>query len=452
VQAGRSRVALAQLCLAPAWRDSNAASKLRVSLRRIADHLARGGAKVDVLIVADAPGAAAELRLRWVAWHAPPLASFIGPETAAPVIDHPYTTGESTMKLPFSFLNKSAHTPDAQQEPQLPALAPQAVPTQRRQGAQLPLALAQIAEHIAHTEVHDLQELGMQAAYRLSILTFWVSAANQPALRNLMEINQRDPGAARRVLQAAFAKTRGAAQLDTRRLALAFTPGDNLPRDAAEVLIVCGRDTVALPYSYEGEIDLLPGNSADPGAVHAPPSRPPSSAVTPQEGSREVTPLCLWLHTAGRATPQRWFLRQAAQVGADGAQCEVVVDWSRVSGQHLRLTPSPQGGWQVQDDSRNGTLCLDAEHAPSLGNPPERPLPKGQPTTLPRAGSLRLGVGADDPLLHYAQLGLPPSVDAAAAVAAPAAPSRRVTELGPAMAMELPGSLSGERTTRADRG
>lgn len=328
------------------------------------------------------------------------------------------------MKLP-NFFNKTAAvaSPNPAAEPQL---APQPMAPARRSGTQLPLALSQMAEHIARQEVHDLLELGMNGRYSLCTLSFWVSAANQPALRNLMEINQRDPGVARQVVQAAFAKSSSAALLDTTRLALVFTPGDNLPRDAAEVLIVCGRDTVALPYTYSGEIELPKGGEA--GAALA-----GTSAAATSTGQASLTqapaPVCLWLQTAQQPVVQRWLITQACTVGADPSS-DIRVDWSRVSGLHLTLQPDAQGGWTVCDDkSKNGTLCLDAEHVATPGNPPEAPLIKGKTAALPRAGCLRLGADPSDPLLHFAQLGR--ALVDRTVVAPVRAPSRRVTELGP---------------------
>lgn len=331
------------------------------------------------------------------------------------------------MKLRNIFTKPATANTSAPAPAPEPQLALQPIAPTRRSGTQLPLALSQMAEHVARQEVFDLQELGMDGRYRLFTLNFWVSAANQPALRNIMEINQRDPGAARQVVQAAFAKSSSAALLDTSRLALVFTPGDNLPRDAAEVVIVCGRDTVALPFSYSGEIELpnvgAEGPAVTSGSLHtAPSSRQPTAAPSP-------APLCLWLQIANQTMAQRWLMTQSSAVGADPA-CDIRVDWSRVSGQHLTLQPDAQGGWTVCDEkSTNGTLCLDAEHSASPGNPPEAPLIKGKAVALPRAGCLRLGAGPGDPLLHFAQLGRAP---VAAPAAAPVrAPSRRVTELGP---------------------
>lgn len=439
IRAGRQRVAHAQLRLSVAWRGQAAAELRGVTLQALALHLAASGAKVEVLLVAG--HASAELRLRWVAWHAPPLASVLTECPTPTPTSRSATTNPENCTMKFPFFAKTTPSADGTAAAE-PRLAPQALARTHSNGAQLPLALAQVAEHIARHEVHDLLELGMSGRYRLFTLNFWVSAANQPALRNLMEINQRDPRAAKRVVEAAFAKGRSAALLDTSRLVLVFTPGDALPRDAAEVLIVSGRDTVTLAYSYQGEIDLpAPGPVAEAPSVPANAASDASGAVLPAS----APPLCLWLQTAQQPVPRRWLVRGPTQVGADDS-CDVVVDWSRVSGQHLRLLPLPTGGWQVQDDSRNGTLCLDAEHTPTAGNPPERPLPKGQPCPLPRAGGLRLGGGPQDPLLHFAQIADP--VAAPAPVAARSAPPRRMTELGPVMPQATAAPQAVTRGTR----
>lgn len=424
-QAGRRRVGHAQLCLSTAWRSAGDA---KVRLQRLAEFFAISGAKVEVIFVASP--VPAELRLRWLAWHAPPLVSNLSaqPTGPSPVVPSPLPLnpmlGLNTMKLP-AFFSKSASAAASEASAHEPQLSPQPQPPERRSGTQLPLALSQVAEHIARQEVHDLLELGMNGRYRLFTLSFWVSAANQPALRNLMEINQRDPSAARQVVKAAFAKTNSAALLDTSRLALVFTPGDNLPRDAAEVLIVCGRDTVALPYTYSGEIEL-PSEvvQSTPGATAHP--RPAEGATGAQPSP---APLCLWLQAAQPAMARRWLITKNSTVGADPV-CDVEVEWTRVSGQHLLIQPNAQGDWTVVDEkSTNGSLLLDAEGHATPGNPPEAPLIKGKITPLPRAGYLRLGGGPTDPLLHFAQLG---SVrQNVASAAPPSARSRRVTELGP---------------------
>ncbi|MDZ7812189.1 MAG: FHA domain-containing protein [Ideonella sp.] len=451
-RAGRQRVAHAQLCLGQAWFGTPhpaaaPAPNHEPRLRTLAQFMADAGAKVEVLRVVSPH--TAELRLRWVAWHAPPQASFIaqtlpppGPTPDTTPHSSPTPTGDSLMKFPFFSKTEPSPAPHAgPAQAQEPSLTPQPLGATRAPGAQLTQALSQLADHIARQEVQDLIELGMHSRYRLHSLNFWVSAANQPALRKLMDINQREPAAAKRLVEAAFAKSGQAALLDISRLSLVFTPGDNLPRDAAEVLIVSGRDTVSLPYSYSGEIELPPVatssplGAADPrrstdlnagSAATAAPPAPDAAAPVPAP----VPPLCLWLHTTGQSTPRRWLVHAGVEVGAL-PDCAVQVDWSRVSGQHLSLQPDEQGRWQVQDHSSNGTLCLDAEQPPSPGNPPERPLPKGQTLPLPRAGSLRLGASPQDPLLHFAQLAAPQSAAVAAEPPRPAS-SRRATDLGPA--------------------
>jgi hypothetical protein len=424
-RAGRQRPAHVQLCLTTDWRCFFTGAQPPACVHALAEHLAQGGTKVEVLIVAS--GHPAELRVRWVSWHDPPTASLLPPWPPSLCVTPPSShSGDSVMSL-FNFFNKTTQAKDYSLEPHMPKLDPQPLASQRHGGAQLPLALSQMAEHIVRQEVHDLLELGMKARYRLTTLSFHVSAANQPALRNLMEVNQRNPAAARQVVHNAFAKSASAALLDTRRLALLFTPGEQLPRDAAEVLVVCGRDTVALPYTYSGEIELP--NEAD---SLAPSDARGAAALHQGPGAAAVASvLYLWLQTAEQPVAKRWRIAQSSTVGA-ARECDIQVDWPRVSGQHLVLAPDAQGLWTVRDDkSTNGSLCLDAEHASGPGNPAEMPLLKAQTHRLPRAGCLRLGSEPADPLLHFAQL----ETTHTRTVPAPSArASRRVTDPGPAIA------------------
>lgn len=409
-QAGRHCVDHVQLCLALAWRTPSAQEE-RARVEPLVSFLASSGSKVEVLFVAST--VSAELRLRWVQWHAPPMAS----ELSSSI--HPAVQFQSPGAFAMSFFSnlfkKSAPVATPQHEPQLTTQ-----PSEPVRGMQLPLALSQIADWIAQYELHDFRQLGMTTArYRVLTLNFSVSAANLQVLQKLMDLNMRDPAAASSVVRAGFARSRSVDLLETTHMGLVFTPDTDLPQDAAEVLVVAGRDTVRLPYTYEGEIDLKKGGAAGGGGTAAAPAA--SAAAT----ASIPAPLCVWLQMADQPVASRWLITQASVVGADSG-CDIPVDWNRTSSRHLRLEPDAQGRWTVVDHSTNGTLLLDAETAPTPGNPPERPLSKDKAENLPRAGFLRLGAGANDPLLHFAQL---PTQDAIAHVASPL-PARRVTKTG----------------------
>ena len=304
--------------------------------------------------------------------------------------------------------------------PEEPSLQPLGVQNPPRHGQALSRALAQIAGQIAALEVRDLLELDTEGCrFQLWTLTFWLTAANQPALRSLVDVNQRDAGVAKALVERGFSKGEGARLLNTLRLKLEFKRGDSLPRDASEVLIACGRDSVTLPFSYTGQIELGGGATAGPALAAA---GRPAVPGAPQ-GQVAGASLLLWAQLPGQAGLQRWrFAAGPVAVGAaDGAA--VAVNHHHVSGEHLLFSHDAGGAWQVEDRSRNGSSLFDATLDAA-----ERPLPTRQPQPLPAAGALRLGPLPDDPLLSF-QIQQPALQPMAVADSAGAAPQRRVTQL-----------------------
>ncbi len=431
-QAGLRCISQARLCLGAAWAQ---AGRHDPRLQALARRLARDGAAVEVLVL---PGLAQpELRLGWAPWHAPPTASLTAtpgqpagePRQAKhqpPTHEPPNRTRKPVMKkIPF-FTQMFGHTtgPAAQPGvPEEPSLQPLGVQNPPRHGQALSKALAQIADQIAALEVRDLLELDTEGCrFQLWTLTFWITAANQPALRSLVDLNQRDGGVAKALVERGFSKGEGAHLLNTLRLKLEFKRGDSLPRDASEVLIACGRDSVTLPFSYTGQIEL--GASGAAGQPVAAAGRP-APAVVPGATPPPVAgaSLLLWAQLPGQAGVQRWrFTAGPVAVGAaDGAA--VAVNHHHVSGQHLLLSQDASGQWQVEDRSRNGSGLFDATQDAA-----ERPLPTRQPQPLPAAGALRLGPLPDDPLLSF-QIQQPAVQRPAVRDSTAAAPQHRVTQL-----------------------
>lgn len=420
-RAGLQRIQQARLCLGAAWAQAGRHNR---RLQALALRLARDGAAVQVLVL---PGLAQpELRLGWTPWHAPPTQAASQPP---PRQEPPNRTGEPAMKVPFltQLFGQPASPATAQAGlPEEPSLQPLGVQNPPRQGPALSRALAQIADQIATLEVRDLLELDTEGCrFQLWTLTFWLTAANQPALRSLVDVNQRDASVAKALVERGFSKGEGARLLNTLRLKLEFKRGDSLPRDASEVLIACGRDSVTLPFSYTGQIELgAAATSSLPVAAAGWPAAPGAlQAQAPAAGAR----LLLWAQLPGQSALQRWrFPAGPVAVGAaDGAAdgAAIAVNHHHVSGEHLLLSQDASGHWQVEDRSRNGSSLFDATLDTA-----ERPLPTRQPQPLPAAGALRLGPLPDDPLLSF-QLIQPAVQRPAAADSAGAAPQRRVTQL-----------------------
>ena len=349
-------------------------------------------------------------------------------------------------------------------EPAPPSASPSLAPIGSRSapsaGAQLSSALTEVAEQIADREVRELRELqdSMDCRFQIWTLTFHVSIDNEAALRNLMALGQRDDGVAKTLVERAFAKTDSARWLNTLRMKIEFKRGDhfahnsqhNAAHEPSEVLMVCGRDSVPLPFSYTGQIEVVPAaaianppmqatadrcvsaSAAVPGSA---PSLPlpaslPASLPTSLLTTGPADELLLWAQLPGQRQLQRWsFKAGTVQIGAaeDATLC---VNQHHVSGEHLQLTCDEHGHWQVMDRSRNGSNLLDA----SADAAAETPLPTRVPRPLPRAGALRLGPLPDDPLLHFH---ITPAAPPAAAAAAhgsggAAGPRRRVTQLADA--------------------
>ena len=425
-RAGLQRVQQARLCLGAAWAQ---AGRHDSRLQALAQRLARDGAAVEVLVL---PGLAqAELRLGWAPWHAPPAAApgqaACQPRHANPQASNqkpPNRTGEPAMKVPFfTQIFGQAASPAAARAglPEEPSLQPLGVQHPPRHGQALSRALAQIADQIAALEVRDLLELDTEGCrFQLWTLTFWLTAANQPALRSLVDVNLRDASVAKALVERGFSKGEGARLLNTLRLKLEFKRGDSLPRDASEVLIACGRDSVTLPFSYTGQIEL--GGGAAAASQPLAPAGQPARPGAPQ-GQAAGASLLLWAQLPATAALQRWrFAAGPVAVGAaDGAA--VAVNHHHVSGEHLLITQDASGQWQVEDRSRNGSSLFDATQDAA-----ERPLPTRQPQPLPAAGALRLGPLPDDPLLSF-QLILPAVLRPAVADSASTVPQRRVTQL-----------------------
>ena len=442
-QAGRQRITQARLCLGQAWAQ---AGRSNPRLLQLARRLAQDGVPVDVLVL---PALAQpELRLVWGAWHAPPVPP---PAAAPPPAPHPSVSpphppirntrpsnppspGATTMKVPFLsqlFDQKPAAAPSPG-VPDEPSLQPLGVRAKPGAGKQLAQALAQIADQIAAQEVRDLLDLDtVGCRYQLWTLTFWVTAANQPALRSLVEVNQRDPSVAKALIERNFSKSDNARLLNTLRLKLDFPRGDSLPLDASEVLVVCGRDSVVLPFSYTGQIELGDASLAPrpagapqhPMPGTAPGAQTPAGAAASAQANAQAGTLLLWAQLPGQGGLQRWqFLAGPVNVGAaDGAN--LCVDHHHVSGEHLAISQDAAGAWQVEDRSRNGSNLFDPSSAD-----PERPLPTRQPQALPLVGALRLGPLPDDPLLHF-QVLRPAAPQPAVPDVASAGPHRRVTQL-----------------------
>ena len=328
------------------------------------------------------------------------------------------------MKVPFfTQIFGQAGSPAAARAglPEEPSLQPLGVQNPPRHGQALSRALAQIADQIAALEVRDLLELDTEGCrFQIWTLTFWITAANQPALRSLVDVNLRDASVAKALVERGFSKGEGARLLNTLRLKLEFRRGDSLPRDASEVLIACGRDSVTLPFGYTGRIELGGGAAAasQPLAAAGQPARPGAP-----QGQAAGAGLLLWAQLPGQAALQRWrFAAGPVAVGAaEGAA--VAVNHHHVSGEHLLFSHDASGHWQVEDRSRNGSSLFDATLDAA-----ERPLPTRQPQALPAAGALRLGPLPDDPLLSF-QICQPAVQRPAAADSAGAAPQRRVTQL-----------------------
>ena len=436
-QAGLQRIRHARLCLGAAWA---LAGRHNRRLQALALRLARDGAAVEVLVL---PGLAQpELRLGWAPWHAPPAAAPTAtpgqpaskPRQAKhqpPTRKPPIPTGKPAMKkIPFfTQMFGQAAGPGAAQAglPEEPSLQPLGVQNPPRHGQALSRALAQMADQIAALEVRDLLELDTEGCrFQLWTLTFWLTAANQPALRSLVDVNLRDASVAKALVERGFSKGEGARLLNTLRLKLEFRRGDSLPRDASEVLIACGRDSVTLPFSYTGQIEL--GACAAAGASVAAGGRPAAPVVPGAPPTQAAgASLLLWAQLPGQAGLQRWrFAAGPVAVGAaDGAAAgaSITVNHHHVSGEHLLLSQDASGHWQVEDRSRNGSSLFDATLDTA-----ERPLPTRQPQPLPAAGALRLGPLPDDPLLSF-QICQPAVQRPAAADSAGAAPQRRVTQL-----------------------
>ncbi len=418
--AGVQRVTRGRLCLGSAWADAGRHEAQPAGrLHALAQRLARDGVPVDVLVI---PGLAQpELHLGWAPWHAPPPGDALRPRAPDHTGPNPHPTpGEPTMKVPFirTLLGPRPAPAADRHVPDEPALEPVGVRSTPGAGKHLQQALAQMADQIAAQEVHDLLDT-VDCRYQLWTLTLWVTAANQHALRLLVEVNRRDDGkVAKAVVERGFAKAEGARLLNTLRLKLEFKRGDSLPHDASEVLVACGRDNVALPFSYTGQIELgEPAGAAPPIAAGAA-AVAPAAMATPGAGE-----LLLWAQLPGQAVLKRWRFRAGTlKIGAD-EDATVAVEHRQVSGEHLSLSLDDQGRWQVEDRSRNGACLFDA----SLDEP-ERPLPTRKPQPLPRAGALRLGPLPHHPLLNFQVLAAPAPVAAASTAGGPGA-RRRTTQL-----------------------
>ena len=454
-RAGRQCITQARLCLGQAWAQ---AGRHNPGLLQLARRLAQDGVPVDVLVL---PALAQpELRLAWGAWHAPPAPPPPPPPPLPlplplplrPPPAHsshprkPPTLGATTMKVPFlnQLFNTNLAAAPSPGVPDEPSLQPLGVRARPGAGRQLAQAFAQIADQIAAQEVRDLLDLDtVGCRYQLWTLTFWVTAANQPALRSLVDVNLRDARVAKALIERNFNKSDNAHLLNTLRLKVDFQRGDSLPPDASEVLLVCGRDSVVLPFSYTGQIELgdaspaprpagapqppppgtAPGGQTPAGAAANAQSNAQSSTQSNAQANAQAGTLLLWAQLPGQGGLQRWqFVTGPVTVGAaDGAS--LCVDHHHVSGEHLAISQDSTGAWQVEDRSRNGSNLFDPSSAVA-----ERPLPTRQPQALPPAGALRLGPLPDDPLLHF-QVLRPAAPQPAMPDAASASPHRRVTQL-----------------------
>ncbi len=419
MKAGQQSITTAQLRLAPAW---VIAGHQPPALRRLAQRLAADGAQVQVLVIAGLRWP--ELRLGWSPWHAPPPQPH-PPQPSSPARQPSHPSGALTMKLPNLrqlFTPDASPPPSAHDEPKLEAVGQRAQPGP---GKQLLLALQHIAEQIDEQEVRHLLDT-VDCRYQLWELAFYLTPGNQPALRGLMEVHQKNKLVAHAIVEREFAKASSAGRLNTVRLSLTFKRGDSLPRDVSEVLVVCGRDNVTLPFSFTGQLELGEpvGNAGLPTGAH-PASHPAAPKVAAATDARAATELMLWgqlPNAAGQLTLQRWrFSKGRVQVGAaDDAQ--VCVNHHHVSGEHLELAQDAQGQWTVEDRSRNGSALFDV-----FAQTSERPLPARAPQALPAAGVLRLGPLPDHPLLNFHLV--QPTVPAAEAMAIGSILKRRATQL-----------------------
>ena len=366
------------------------------------------------------------------------------------------------MKNPLSsfFATRASETqPGAE-----PALVPMGVPAAPRAQQQINQALAQICQHIAAQEVQDLLDTVPNCRFQLWTLTFWLSTANQGALRGLIALNQRDAQLAKQHVQGCFAKSDAAHLLNTVRLKLEFKAGDSLPRDASEVLVVCGRDNVTLPYSYTGQFEVADDSASGVSGATLLASQASSPTLnhraTPPTAGVPANTLHLWAQWPGESRLQRWRAEQGVVTVGAGEAATIRIEHRHVSGEHLVLSQNNSGQWLVEDRGRNGTNLFDASAAApvvsaknnaanttaNVSGDAEQPLPTRQPRLLPLAGALRLGPLPDDPLLHFQQSApaLPPAM---ATAAAPTANSRRVTQLASDIPWPSTGMAGGPRGT-----
>lgn len=426
LRAGRQRLVGLRLSLDRDWAaardtphtDHAPLASLRAHLLNLATT-----APLEVLIE---PGVGTpRLQLAWCPWHAPPVR-----RPASPSAPNTPTTGETTMNL--SPLSRWFHTPRSPaSSPSEPALQPQAQRAAAPAGQALAQALAHIAEQIHARELQALEDT-VQCRYQLWTLRLYLTPANLPALRTLMEAHQRSPQVARAIVDKGLARSPAACHLNTLRLKLEFRRDDSLPREASEVLLALGRESVALPFDYEGQLELGELLGA------APPAAPQAPGLGPTEPSPGVAPaLLLWAVLSGaQGEPrlQRWRLDPAAGPAWVGASdtAQVRIDQRHISGEHLRLAPDAQGRWTVEDASRNGSNLFDPQASAD-----EQPLPARQPRPLPAAGALRLGPLPGHPLLHFA-------LQASERAPVPAAPA----PAGRGRATELVGLAPAPRSTQ----
>ncbi len=325
-----------------------------------------------------------------------------------------------------------------------PVLAPVGNRAAPGVGKQLPLAMAQIAEHIAEREVRDLQD-SVECRFQVWTLTIHLTPANQPMLRNLIDINQRNDGVAKTIVERGMARAESAKLLNLLRLKIEFKRAEGLPVDSSEVLLMCGHDSIELPFSYTGQIELTGAPAAQggtrlaesPAQAHAGASGIDRKTDRRADGNNDgntdrgfgdSATLLLWAQLPGQAAVRRWrFTAGPLKIGA-ADDASLLVDHRHVSGDHLAFTVDAQGRWQVEDHSRNGSNLIDATAPDGTDAASERPLPTRAPQPLPRAGALRLGPLPEDPLLHFHVVPAPRTVAAAAQEGVPPA-RRRATEL-----------------------
>ena len=295
------------------------------------------------------------------------------------------------MKVPFLsqlFDPKPAAAPSPG-VPDEPSLQPLGVRARPGAGRQLAQAFAQIADQIAAQEVRDLLDLDtVGCRYQLWTLTFWVTAANQPALRSLVDVNQRDPGVAKALIERNFSKSDNARLLNTLRLKLDFQRGDSLPLDASEVLVVCGRDSVVLPFSYSGQIELGDASLAPrpagapqhPTPGTAPGAQTPAGAAASASPTPRPAPCCCGRNcraragcSAGNFWPARsTWARQTVPACALTTTMSAVSTWSSA-----RIQPAP-GRWKTA--AATAATCLTpAAPTPSARCPPASRKPCHRP-------------------------------------------------------------------------